>query len=407
MAEEVNALQQTIRQMNEEAGNPPPAIETPAATPTPTPAPAKNPVPAPAANATPESKTPGTEDGYTPPEPAFLRKEDQPAATDTPAVEVPVAQVQDEAFYSRLSEMTAGSIKTQDDMVELINDYNSLLEEAEKGFEPKFKDERAKWAYQLLTQNEGNEISTAMRTLRALDFKAEGKGHKDILFEGYLLDPKNSDLSQTQAAKYFEAEFDDKYSLIGKEDSELTPEQVRQKLVQERNLAQATREAKDNLQKIQTEFKTSEPKASGISEDVVKKIGTAVQDFAGVKLAFTDNPTELDYLNISVEDQQELAQLQHDALNPNKFWEQFMSKFDLTTQKGYSDYITELYMMKNHHKNRQAAYDHGFKAGDLARINKARNASNPKDVSQVATPSAAPKPTFFQSWEQGAAKAGR
>lgn len=410
MADDLNPIQEAIRDMNENAGAEPATAAVPPAIPPAAEAPqpaAQPPKPAASPAATPPvtpAPQPGDDD-YTPPEPAFIKKVDEqtpPAAA--PAAAAPA--VPDDVLYGRLSEMTGGTIKSQEHLVKLINDYNGLVEQAEKGFEPKFSDERAKWAYQLLTKHQGSELETAQRTLRALSFNIEKAGtQKEVLFEGYLLDPKNSDLSPSKANQYFEAEFEEKYSLLGKEDSELSADQVRQKLVQERKFAQEVRETKEQIQKIQTDFKAGEEKPRQISEDVVNKIGLAVKEFGGIKLAFTDNPQETDYLNIAIDNPQELEDLQKDALNPQEWWNNFVGQFDLNTQKGYKEFIQEFHRMRNYAEHQQLTYEHGEKMGELKHLNKARNSSSPKQVAQVATPGTGKKLSFQDSW--AAAEAGR
>lgn len=394
MAEEENAVASIIRTMNEEGGNQP--TETP-----PTPAePPATPPPAEPAQQTPKpaAQAPKKEDGseYTPPEPSFIKKDESaPAAPATPE-----PAVNDEVFYSRLSEVTEGSVKTQDDLVRLITDYNELVEQSQKGFEPKFPDERAKWAYQLLTQNQGKEPEAAMRTLRALSFDTKGKSEKEVLFEGYLLDPNNADLAPAKALQYFEAEFEEKYSLLGKDDAELTPEQQRQKLNQERQLANSVRETKGSFEKLQTEFKATEEEPRQVSEKVVSSINSAVDKFGGIKMTWAENPTDLDFLQIPIEDQQELQAIKQDALNPNEWYNQFIGQFDLSTQQGYDEFIQEFYMMRNHKKIAQLAYDHGYRLGDLARVNKLKNATQPADIAKgAASPPASPaEKSFMDTW---------
>lgn len=398
MAEE-NHVATLIREMNEQGGATetppsPPAPEPPVTPPAGTAEPAK-PTPKPAAQ--PPKKEDGPE--YTPPDPAFIKKEEG----STPAEPAPPAPaVNDEVFYSRLSEVTEGSIKTQDDLVRLITDYNDLVEQSQKGFEPKFSDERAKWAYQLLTQNQGKEPEAAMRTLRALSFDTKGKSEKEVLFEGYLLDPNNADLTPAKALQYFEAEFEEKYSLLGKDDAELTPEQQRQKLNQERQLANSVRETKGAIEKLQTEFKATEEEPRQVSEKVVSSINSAVDKFGGVKMTWAENPTDLDYLQIPVEDPQELQAIKQDVLNPNEWYNQFISQFDLSTPQGYEEFIQEFWMMRNHKKIAQLAYDHGYRLGDLARVNKLKNATPPADIAKgAAPPPASPaEKSFMETWAE-------
>jgi hypothetical protein len=258
----------------------------------------------------------------------------------------------------------------------LINHYNELLEQAEKGFEPKFENERAKWAHKILTQNAGAEPEAAMRTLRALNFNPEGKSDKEVLFEAFLQDPTNSDLSPMDAQRYFEAEYEQKY------------DDVQGNPLKERQLSLAVREAKNSLSKIKQEFDSTESGPRQISEEVEKSITSSVEDFGGVRMAFSDNPQETDFLNMPIEDPQELESLKQDALNPQEWWQNFLSGFETDKGFDYKNFIREFHEMRNHQKKSQLAYDHGFKLGQLAKINEARNASNPKELSRVGAPAA-------------------
>lgn len=103
-----------------------------------------------------------------------------PPATPNEDLDIPTEKV-----YGYLSKVTGGTIKSEEEFAGMINHYNELLEQAEQGFQPKFKDERAKLVYQILAENEGREPEAAMRTLRAISFNPEGKSAKDVLFEAY------------------------------------------------------------------------------------------------------------------------------------------------------------------------------------------------------------------------------
>jgi Predicted membrane protein len=316
------------------------------------------------------------------------------AKSNEPAAQAPPAQgndIPDEAFYGRLSKLTDNTIKTEQDFVGLIEHYNELLEKSEKGFEPKFQNERAKWAYQVLTQNAGSEPEAAMRTLRALNFDPKGKEARDVLFEAYLQDPKNSDLTALNAQKYFDAEYDEKYG-----DVEGNP-------IKERQLALAVREATQSLEKIRNDFSSTEEPAKQISEEVENSISSAVEDFGGVRLAFSDNPQETDFLNMPIEDPNEIESLKQDALNPQEWWAKFLQGFDTDKGFDYPNFIREFHEMRNHQKKAQLAFDHGRKIERVAYLNEARNASDPKDISRTGAPAAGGKePTFVEAWANAA-----
>lgn len=401
-----------ISQMNRNAG------EEPAPTPAPvqnTPEPAKAPEPkAPPAAAAPEPKAPepkkDEEEDYRIPDPAFVRKTDEPAESTTPEGEKPPEEPvkaaegdpeggNDEVVFKRLSEMTGDTIKSEEDFVGLINHYNELLDQAEKGFEPKFSDERAKWAYQLLTNNPGAELEIAERTIRALRLDVAKMDPKEALFNAYLLDPKNSDLSPAQAAEYFEAEYAEKY-----------PDIDDNPLVKRRHEVEA-REAKQAIEKLQKEFQATESKPQEVAQEVIDAIGQTVENFGGIKMAFTDNPQEDDFLTIPVKDEKELRQLQQQAAHPNEWLNEHMNQFvDKSGKFDYQAYIQDFYEMVNHKAIRQEAFDHGMKRGIMQKINQDRNQQTPQEIarlgSQAPTPVEKPK-SLFDAWAAAEQARGR
>ena len=308
---------------------------------------------------------------------------------DQGKVEAPVEDIPDEKFYGRLSKMTGGNLKSEQEFVGMIQRYNDLQDQAEKGFQPKFKDERTKLVYQILAENAGNEPEAAMRTLRAISFNPEGKSPKEILFEAYLVDPKNSDLTPNKAQEYFEAEYEHKYG------------DLEGNLVKERMLSNEVKEASKTISDVANSFKTVEQEPAKISEAVQGSIFKAVDEFGGVKLAFTDNPQESDYLTMAI-DQNEVETLKQEASNPQQWWTNFVEQF--TNSQGqfddnsYKEFVREFYEMKNHQKKADLAYQHGLKQGELAYVNRTRNASDPKQISQSSPAAAQGKDTMLDAW---------
>lgn len=314
-----------------------------------------------------------------------------PPATPNEDLGIPIEKV-----YGYLSKVTGGTINSEEEFASHINYHNDLQErverlqeQVEQGSQPKFKDERAKLVYQILAENEGREPEAAMRTLRAISFNPEGKSAKDVLFEAYLLDPRNSDLGPIEAQKYFEAEYEDKYH-----DVDGNP-------IKERQQALAVRDANEAIKKVKDSFKATDEPAREISDEVVGAISSEVEKFGGVKLAFTDNPQEGDYFTMNVEPK-ELQALKKDALNPQEWWANFLSGFE--TEKGfdYKSFIREFHEMRNHHKKAELAHKNGFKLGQLAKINEARNASDPKRIDQAQPAVQNGNKTIYDVWAAAA-----
>ncbi len=390
------SLADTIKSMNEGGGQQaPPADVTPAAqtpTPTPTPAPAATPVaqtttPAqPAATPTPQAAT-------IPKDPPFVKQPHAQAVvpgTPAPGAQPPASasqEISDEIFNTHLSKLTGGNFKKLDEITSLVERYEQLEEQAKKGYEPKFKDERAKVAYQILTQNAGAEPEAAMRTLRALNFKPEGKSDKDFLFEAYLLDLNNSDLTPLDAQRYFEADYEERYS------------NIEHNLLQQRAQAQAVRTAKEAISAIQSSFAVADQQPAQISKEVEGAIKGALDNFGGIKMAFTDNPSENDFLTIPVDDPEVMSAIHEEITSPDKAYNDFISQFDFSTQQGYDDLAKTLYMRNNVELVAQKAFEKGAALERVKVLNELSNASNPKDISQVAAPAVGGKQSFLQAWE--------
>lgn len=395
------ALQDLITEMNEAKGEA--RADAPPQTPPPTvpqtPPAAKDDTP-PAPPKAPETKAPETPPAQPkaqpaqtiPKDPPFVKqpKETPPTQEGTPPATLgaPVLEPGPDVFSTRLSELTAGKVKNDKDLTRFLERQAQLEVEAEKGFQPKFKDERAKLVHQLITENPGKEPEALMRTLRAISFNQEGKTAKDVLFEGYLLDPKNSDLTPLRAQELFEIEYAEKY-----DDIENNP-------LKKRELELAVRASNEAINKIQSDFKAPEAKAEEINKEVVSAVSAAVQNFGGVRLSFTDNPQETDYLNVAIENPQELQAIQNEILNPAQAYNEFLAEFgDFKTKEDYDKLTREVYERRNHRQLRMEAFKHGAKLERIKVINEMRNASNPRDVSHAGTPAPAGKTSFLQAWE--------
>lgn len=413
------SLADTLKDLNENGGQTPAAATPPAAPQTPITPAASTPVApvippatpaAPAAQVppTPAIPKPATPVGTIPKDPPFVKQPPaQAAAPVTPAPGatppatdvVPQAQtpqeISDDVFHAHLSKLTGGSVKSVSEITALVERYSQLEEQAKKGFEPKYKNERAKVVHQVLDKYVGQEAEAGMRILRAMNFKPEGKSEKDFLFEAYLLDPKNSDLPPLDAQRYFEAEYDAKYS------------DVENNLLQQRDKVQAVRAAKEAIASIQKDFVVADQQPAQISQEVESAIKGALENFGGVRLAFSDNPAENELMSIPVDDPQVLAAIQEEITSPDKAYNEFVSQFDFSTEEGYQELVREIYQRNNHREIAQQAFAHGAKLERIKVLNELRNASTPQDISNVGTPPPAAKQSFLGTWEGAQKAAGK
>lgn len=396
MAEEGNRVQELLREMNE--GGDETSTQT-ASTETST---SNNEPPAgketkPAATAKPEKPSEETTDeNDNNNEPLFLQKpkeEAKPAAQAKPADE----EIPTEKVFAYLSKSTSGAIKNEKELIGFVNSYNQLVKEAEEGWQPKYANERAKRVHELLLKSAGSEPAEAIRVLRAIQFNPEGKTPKEVLFQAYLQDPANADLTELTAKDYFEAEYDTKYDLLNKPDEELTPDQKRAKLAMQREQQLAVRNAQASIKKMQDDFTAADEGPKEVDKQVTEALTKAVGGFNGLKLAFTDNPQETEYLNVPFADPEAKQALLEEILNPDGAYNEMVEQFRGEDGKMDWNALTkEAFERKNHKELRKQAFEHGLKMGQLQQINKIKNSTNPKDISRTGVPAAGEGPKSWQ-----------
>jgi hypothetical protein len=323
-------------------------------------------------------------------------KDKQPDAS-TPKVETdanPNKAESPEAF-SRLSELTDGAIKSEKDFTSFVSHYNELVKQAEEGFQPKFRNETHKLAFDILANvPAGQELDKARTTLHTLSLDVSKLAGKDLLFESFLLDPDNSDLTREKAWEYFEAAFEKRFGDAS--ENKLT----------ERELQKEERKAKESILNSQKSFldatakSTEEPK---VDETVLKSVERAVDQFGGLEIAFSENAQDNEFLRIKVDSNEELQQLREYSLNPQLWWKDLVNEF--TGEKGfdYNGFVRELYELKNHHKIKRMAFNHGLEQGKLGLLNKTRNSTTAaeKTLENSRVPSAGKKEagSFVEAWE--------
>lgn len=384
----------------------PAAVETPAQPATPAvPATPQTPAAATPAATTP-AQTPvvpqeNKESSLTDPEWAARNKPatpETPASTETPATPASQATpaspalVDDTVFFGRVSEMTRGQIKSEKDFAGFMEKFNSLADQVQKGVQPKFESERAKLAYDILQKNPGQELDAAIRTATALKIaeKLPTMSDKDKLFNAFMLDPLNADLSLDDMKGVFDAQYEKRYG-----DAETRD------ILTKREHDIAVRQAAEAIQKVQSEFKVTQVEPERISQEVVSSVDKVVSSFGGVVLSFSDNPSDNELLNIPIMDDNELSQIKEDVLDPGKWHQNFLQQFELPNGGfNYEGYIQERWERENHKAIRMQAYEHGEKMGRLKYINEQRNATPPAEIADKGRPpiNSQQSKTFFETW---------
>lgn len=394
-------LLDTIRSLNSSGGQEP-APPAPPSNPEPTPAapaaPVQQPV-APAAQApavpaqptpTPAAPAPPADDKKLP-DPPFLERllnkqpvipaaQEPAAAPAAPAAAAPTPPATPEPAgdFSRLSALTEGRIKTEEDFKSFVDNHNQLLEQVKEGVKPKFEDKRKQLAYDLITSATGDSIQVAKRQLEALSLDTKTLPAKELLFSEFMLDPSNADLSPSQMKELFDLDYDQRYV-----DIENNPLLKRQHEI-------AARRAKESIEKIQNEWQAAQPAEPGkIPDDVVASVASVAKEFTGLKFSFSDTPTDNELLNIPA-NPTEVARIQQAMINPAEDFSTFTGKFKKPDGSfDFKGYFQEKYERENHKEIRQKFLEHGKTLGRLEEIQKNRNASTPADLSDKGR-SAAP-----------------
>lgn len=371
--------------------------DTPPATPKPA-APATPDVTPPASSTTPPAKTIPKD-----PEWANRNNKSQSTAGNEPAPKTgepdktgqPDPEVEQKT-YGRLSELTGGAIKSEQDFNGFLTRYNELVQMAEEGFKPKFRNNAHKHAFDLLAgAPEGQELDVARRTLHTLSLDTSKLKGKDLLFEGFLLDPDNSDLSRQEAWDIFDAHYEKRFASAETD------------LLTKRELQKEERKAKEMIEKTQGDFKTASSKAAEepqVDPKVMASVKKAVDEFGGIQMSFTENASENELLNIEVSDAEELAKLDRYVRNPQEYWNDLVQAHTTDNGFDYPGFVRTMYEHANIEKVKRLTYDHGYKQGKLAQLNKDRNSTPPGEtVLDRSRVPAGPKKeagSFHEAFEQ-------
>jgi hypothetical protein len=277
--------------------------------------------------------------------------------------------VVEQKFYNRLSEMTGGYIKSENDFKDLVTRYNELATQAEEGFKPKFRNDAQKYAHDLLSKAaEGQELDVALRTLQTLKLDPAKLSGKNLLFESYLLDPDNSDLTREKAWEYFDESYEKRFANVSTD--KLT----------ERELQKEERKAREQIMKAQKDFKDStavtDPETPQVNPEVIKSVERAVGEFGGFQVAFKENAPDNELLTIKVDDPSELEQLKRYTLDPQEFWKDLLKEHSDEKGFNYNSFVRAMWEFKNIDKVKSLSYDHGLNIGKRTVLNKDRNSSD-------------------------------
>lgn len=301
----------------------------------------------------------------------------------------------DEKIFTRLSELSNGAVKSIDDITSLVEKSQTtaarlqeLENQVKEGVKPKFPNEKAEWIYNYLTQdNQIQDYKKVEGLFRTLSLDTTKLEPKDLLFEQFLLDPKNAHLSADKAKRIFDKQYERKYGKMKYEEENEYGEKipvVDEELEYEHELA--VREAKERIEKLQGEFKNakSETPEQQNNEQVLQQIRSSVEkavgEFNGLSYDFSieDDGQSLKFDMKFPLDEKEREQVlkEHieDASNPNQWLQKKLNDFvDKQGQLDFEAWTDWLYEVKNLDKIVTEAFKQGFHSNKETMLKKLKN----------------------------------
>ena len=172
---------------------------------------------------------------------------EEPIAQDPiPAEDDWNQEEQEEIFNEHLADYTQNQIQSIQDINNLIAENERLKNQPQQ---PEFTSESAKQLFEF-AQNSANPLAMGRNYLQAVALDVPSLNDKQKLFEAYVLDEQNSDLTREQAVEYFNEEYEQKYG-----DAE-------ESLMQKRQLTLDVRAAETKIKSIQEQALSAQTKDS-------------------------------------------------------------------------------------------------------------------------------------------------
>lgn len=234
-----------------------------------------------------------------------------------------------------LSEMTGGRVGTEKDLGAVLEHYEELVDWAEQvSKDPKllFPEGRARAAFEFVMKSPGDNFAGSIQKF----YHVQGLGDpsnlspKEAQFEAYMLKEENADLSREEGKKYFDAEYEEKYGEDVTALKDTNPLQFRKHEVE-------TNQARKQIADMQAQF-DSETKANangqqqqpGYSEEEYQayagQIDTAMDDFAGISVAFDKDAKPEDRINVVLDSPEDIKQFTDYLKDPGSWWDSLLEK---------------------------------------------------------------------------------
>jgi len=329
---------------------------------------------------------------------------ESPKPEEKGAIEAPETTV--DQRNTILSEMSGSRVESQEDLGAVLDHYQELLdyvkvvEEDPKSLLPEGK---ARAVFEHVMKQPGEDYNGSIQKFYHVLGLGDPKdlSPEEAQFEGFMLDPKNTDLTREAGKKLFDLNYEKRYGegldVIKAEDP---------LLYREHDVA--TNEARKQISDMQTEFKTETAKSNsgvqqaGFSEEERAEfdgqIDASLNDYAGLSITFDKDAKPEDGINFVLEDQSDIDNFSETLKDPGKWFDGLLAKhLDTNGVFDADSYRNDMLVRIFPEKLAEVMYDQGFSRGVIANETGLKNAAD-ADASGGSTPAASPDKTFHEEW---------
>lgn len=309
-----------------------------------------------------------------------------------------------EVFETRLSELTGGKLKTADEFNSFISEHDSLVDKHENLSQeneqlkakieagPEFSSEKAKKAYEMISRMPGDTADAAKRFFHVMSLTPEKVGKmsdKQIQFEGFLLDPKNADLSENEAVEVFNARYEKLYG-------DLEELEGAERTLTERDHKVATNEAKQKILELQEEYdkaKEPGPESREISDEDRKEVQINVDkvlngyDALKVTIDWKDDDGKVTGYDIDLKlSEDDLKGVKESMASIDQWFIKFMDNFRSSEGFDYTKFRNAMAKMVLQERIQKEVFAEGINQGRIMAVKSVKNAQPPETPTTPQTP---------------------
>jgi hypothetical protein len=331
---------------------------------------------------TPEPDTPQTEEPPAEPtaepqgtgaldDPIKIETTAEPGAPGDPGPEAPEPDFDEAEQMDIFNDHLAGHT---DNQIQSVEDINNLIAENERlrnqPQQPEFTSESAKQLYEF-ANNSSNPLAMGKNYLQAVALDLESLSDKQKLFEAYVLDEQNSDLTREKAIEYFNEDYEEKYGEI--EDS----------LSTQRKLTLDVRAAENQIKSIQQEATNAQTKDGNNAdqatpeqlEEINGNINESIEQMAALSIPATDD----NVFNFEVSGQENIDLLSNVAQDPMAWLQEEINAFQNpnTGQFDYDGYNAFIGSLLFSGQIAEGMFKHGQNNGTKAVVENLQNPARP------------------------------